>query len=111
MLVPRPLRPHRTDAPIRPWRILVQGDLRHSSGLLIGLTQHARNDSKPFAEWFTGFDHIALCVADTDELCAWESRLKAMGIEASEIKTTPLGSLITVRDPDNIQIELYAPKP
>lgn len=85
--------------------------LRHSSGLLIGLTQHARNDSKPFAEWFTGFDHIALCVADTDELCAWESRLKAMGIEASEIKTTPLGSLITVRDPDNIQIELYAPKP
>ena len=31
------------------------------------------------------------------------------GVGRSEIKETPLGTLITLRDPDNIQLELYAP--
>jgi catechol 2,3-dioxygenase-like lactoylglutathione lyase family enzyme len=83
--------------------------LRHPAGLLIGLTQHRENDSAPFAEWRTGFDHVALVVADRDELASWESRLDERGITRSPIKTTPLGSLITIRDPDNIQLELYAP--
>ena len=84
--------------------------LRHPSGLLIGLTQHLRNDGLPFTEWRCGVDHLALVVADFDELVGWESRLDELGVERSAIKTTPLGSLITIRDPDNIQVELYAPQ-
>ncbi len=83
--------------------------LRHPAGLLIGLTEHRRNDAAPFAEWRSGFDHIALAVTDLDELEAWAARLDGEGIARSAIKTTPLGSLITIWDPDNIQLELYAP--
>ena len=83
--------------------------LRHPSGLLLGLTQHARNDAQPFTEWRCGVDHIALTVSDPDALHAWAARLDELGVERSPVKTTPLGSLITIRDPDHIQIELYAP--
>lgn len=85
--------------------------LRHPAGLLIGLTQHRRNDSAPFTEWRCGVDHFALVVKDRHELTAWEDRLDELEVERSPVKTTPLGSLITVRDPDNIQFELYAPGP
>ena len=83
--------------------------LRHPSGLLIGLTAHDRNDAEPFAEWRTGFDHVALTVRNGKELQRWQQRLDERGVERSEIKETPLGRLITLRDPDNIQLELYAP--
>lgn len=83
--------------------------LRHPAGLLIGLTEHRGNDSTPFDEQRSGFDHVALAVADLEELTGWETRLDERGVTRSAIKTTPLGSLITIRDPDNIQIELYAP--
>lgn len=85
--------------------------LRHPSGLLVGLTQHRRNDAQPFDEWRCGVDHVALAVTDVDALRAWEARLDELGVVRSPIKTTPLGSLITIRDPDNIQLELYAPDP
>lgn len=84
--------------------------LRHSSGLLIGLTRHSDNDGIPFIESRTGLDHFALAVESDADLVMWLARLDALGIPHSEIKTTPLGSLITLRDPDNIQLELYAPK-
>lgn len=89
----------------RAWSKVI---LRHRSGLLIGLTQHSRNRSEPFAEWRSGFDHVALCVDGPDELTSWVERLDEMHVEHSEVKTTPLGSLIVLRDPDNIQLELYA---
>lgn len=84
--------------------------LHHPSGLLVGLTRHSRNNAAPFAEWHCGVDHFALAVPDADDLAAWMPRLAQLQIEASDLKTTPLGSLITIRDPDNIQIELYAPR-
>ncbi|HAM01962.1 MAG TPA: glyoxalase [Acidimicrobiaceae bacterium] len=83
--------------------------LRHPSGLLFGLTMHVMNDSKPFSEWLCGFDHVALTVESSEAVRLWSARLKELGIDASEIKTTPLGSLITFRDPDSIQFELFAP--
>lgn len=83
--------------------------LRHPAGLLLGLTQHQRNDEAPFTEWHCGVDHVALTVSDTDALHGWLSRLDELDIEHSPVKTTPLGALITIRDPDNIQLELYAP--
>jgi glyoxylase I family protein len=85
--------------------------LRHPTGLLIGLTQHRINDAQPFDERRCGVDHLALAVPDADSLPEWERRLDERGVPRSGIKTTPLGSLITIRDPDNIQIELYARQP
>ncbi|HZT67107.1 MAG TPA: VOC family protein [Acidimicrobiales bacterium] len=83
--------------------------LQHHSGLLIGLTQHSRNGAAPFSEILCGVDHVALTVPSPDDLSAWIPRLGTLGIESSAVKTTPLGLLVTIRDPDNIQIELYCP--
>lgn len=83
--------------------------LRHHSGLLVGLTEHRRNDGSSFEEWRSGVDHVAFAVSSVDELNVWQARLDELAIEHSPVKTTPLGSLITLRDPDNIQLELYAP--
>jgi glyoxylase I family protein len=46
-------------------------------------------------------------VAGRDELERWEQRLTALGITHSGIKD----HLITFRDPDNIQLEFFWPKP
>jgi len=79
---------------------------RHPGGLLIGLTQHRCNDGTPFEEWRTGVDHLAFTVGSADELRAWPARLDELNVEHSPIKTTPLGTMITLRDPDNLQLEL-----
>ena len=85
--------------------------LRHDSGLLIGLTEHAHNQSQPFSEFLCGFDHVALLVGNDDQLTQWQVRLQQFSINASPLKSTPLGKLITIRDPDNVQLELYSPRP
>jgi len=95
----------RIDDPDGAWTKVI---LRHDSGLLVGFTQHARNDGVPFEEWRCGTDHIALDVGTLEQLHSWLGRLDELGVTRSEIKTTSLGALITIRDPDNVQLELYA---
>jgi glyoxylase I family protein len=82
--------------------------LKHPvSGLLIGLLQHPANPGEPFSEFRTGLDHLEFEVASRDELERWQERLTALGIAHSGIKD----HLITFRDPDNIQLEFFWPKP
>jgi catechol-2,3-dioxygenase len=82
--------------------------LKHPvSGLLIGLLHHPANPGEPFSEFRTGLDHLEFEVADRDELERWEQRLTALGIAHSGIKD----HLVTFRDPDNIQLEFFWPKP
>lgn len=85
--------------------------LRHPSGLLLGLSAHRENRAEKASEFRTGLDHLALAVPDAASLDAWQARLDEEGVPHSEIKATPLGRLVVVRDPDNVQLELYAPNP
>ena len=83
--------------------------LMHPGGtLFLGLHAHAANDGERFSETRTGLDHIALSVPGRAELVAWLARLDELGITHSPIKDVSYGSLITLRDPDNIQLELIA---
>jgi catechol 2,3-dioxygenase-like lactoylglutathione lyase family enzyme len=77
--------------------------------LVIGFTQHRSNPGDGFSEFRTGMDHVAFAVSSQAELEDWQARFQERGIEHSEIKPSALGSLITFRDPDNIQLEVYAP--
>jgi len=95
----------RLEHPDGEWSKIV---MRHPSGLIVGLTHHRRNDGAPFEEWRCGADHVAFEVGTHAALEAWPARLAELGIPHSPIKTTPLGELITIRDPDNVQLELYA---
>ncbi len=76
--------------------------------LFIGLHAHDVNDGEPFAETRTGLDHISFAVSSRAELEAWERRLAELGVTHSPIADRPYGSVLVFRDPDNIQLELFA---
>jgi glyoxylase I family protein len=77
--------------------------------LLISIHGHSHNSGEPFTESRTGLDHAAIGVPDRSALVEWQERLDSKGIPHSPIKDEPYGSLIVFRDPDNIQLEFFAP--
>lgn len=77
------------------------------SGWVLGLTQFLDRPADRFDEFRTGLDHLAFHVASQAELQAWEKELSARGIAFTPTVETPIGSLITFRDPDNIQLEFW----
>jgi catechol 2,3-dioxygenase-like lactoylglutathione lyase family enzyme len=78
--------------------------LRHPhSNVRIGLLRHLANDGGPFSEFRTGLDHVEFEVASLDELDRWRHRLDSAGVPHSGARP----HIVTFRDPDNIQLELY----
>ena len=63
-----------------------------------------------FDENRTGLDHISLDVASPAELDVAVSLLDLQGIAHDGIKDIGDGFILEFRDPDNIALELYAPK-
>lgn len=78
------------------------------SGFFLGLTQHDASDGTPFRETNAGLDHLAFAVADRDELSEWEDRLAGTGLPVSPIQDVWYGAVLSFRDPDGIQLELFA---
>lgn len=85
-------------------RVLAHGESR----TILGFTVHQSNDGSPFSEFRTGLDHLSFGVGSRAELDEWIARLDELGIQHSDVNTTQIGSLMTLRDPDNIQVELWA---
>ena len=77
--------------------------------LLIVLHHHDANPGERFSERRTGLDHVGLSVASRAELEAWQRHLQELGVTQSPIADRPYGSVLVFRDPDNIQLELFAP--
>lgn len=92
-----------TDAPGFTRALLVH----QASGFFLGLTQHDANDATPFREANAGLDHLAFAVADRDELSEWEDRLAEKGVTYSPIEDVWYGAVLSFRDPDGIQLELF----
>lgn len=86
--------------------------LRHpDSGLIIALTHHKAGSGEAFRESECGLDHVAFTVPDVADITAWKQRLEHHQVPHSQIKPREQpggGALITLRDPDNIQIEVVA---
>ena len=88
--------------------------MRHpDSGITVTLTEHEQGSGGRFDERRIGLDHLALAVRNLDDLKAWKRRFEERGVDHSEVKETgPGASMITLRDPDNIQLEVFStPKP
>lgn len=80
------------------------------SGWVLGLRQYHSRSADGFDERRTGLDHFAFGVADRAELEAWDAELGRRGdIPYTPIADTSIGSVIVLRDPDNIQLELWLP--
>ena len=80
----------------------------HPSLGAIGFMQHTNPASDRFDERAVGLDHFALRVPDRDALEAWAKHFDNLGVPHSGIQPESGGPLIVFRDPDNIQLELWA---
>jgi glyoxylase I family protein len=83
----------------------------HGLQARLGLTQHRGGGQDAFDERRIGLDHLAFAVADHAELDAWEARLAAAAVLHSPIapaNSIPGAAVLVFRDPDNIQLELFA---
>lgn len=88
--------------------------------LVIVLHEHDTNDGGPFSETTTGLDHVGIALTDRTELLEFQAKLEhSCGVRRAEradlpltqspIAETPYGFILVFRDPDNIQLEAFAP--
>jgi glyoxylase I family protein len=79
---------------------------------LLGLRPVASSGDS-FVSTRVGLDHLSLLVASVDELRAAQGRLDEAGIPHGDLKELPdLGvAIVSVQDPDDINLELSAPLP
>lgn len=87
--------------------------------LMIVLHRHDTNDGNLFGEANTGLDHAGFIVPTRRDLQAWQDHLESNGVVRAEVADKPLtqspiadepyGSVLVFRDPDNIQLEIFAP--
>jgi catechol 2,3-dioxygenase-like lactoylglutathione lyase family enzyme len=85
--------------------------LYHPCGVPVGLICHDDPASDRFEERSVGLDHFAFTVRDRSTLEAWVRHLDDLGIAHSGINEENGGPLVTLRDPDDIQVELWAYDP
>lgn len=95
----------------------VEGDgfrrnrLRHpDAGITVTLTAHENGSADAFDERRTGLDHVSFAVPAIADLHRIKEKFIDRGVDHSEVKPTASGAggMITFRDPDNIQLELFA---
>ena len=96
-------------------KILADEDMN----LVFALHRHDANDGETFAETRTGLDHVGLRVPSRADLESWQAHLETLGVRQAAIANTPctqspiedrpFGSILVFRDPDNVQLELFAP--
>ena len=79
----------------------------HPSSFILSLRNHDDTGQDTFNETRVGMDHVALQVSNRAGMEEWKQRLEELGVDHSEIKDEYYGSVITFRDPDNIQWEFF----
>jgi glyoxylase I family protein len=80
-------------------------------GFVLGLVAHPATDrSHQFDELHPGLDHLSFGCTDRSELEKWQNRLDELGIEHGGIVEDAFGFALPFRDPDNIALELWAPR-
>lgn len=81
--------------------------LHPASGTVLCLQQHFANAGELFAPQRTGLDHVAFRVGQRQELDEWAARLTAIDVPHSPVADRPYGSVLCLRDPDQIQLEIF----
>jgi catechol 2,3-dioxygenase-like lactoylglutathione lyase family enzyme len=83
--------------------------MEHRSGMILGFWQHGQEPSLDrFDEFRTGLDHLAFQVSTRDEIDDWAAHFESLGVVYSEpVDAGRYGVVLTFRDPDNIQLEIY----
>jgi catechol 2,3-dioxygenase-like lactoylglutathione lyase family enzyme len=82
--------------------------LMHSCGVAVIMRTPPVLVADRFDDRVVGLDHLAFNVADRAQLEAWARHLDDCGVVHSGVQEENGGPLIVFRDPDNIQLEVYA---
>ncbi len=79
-----------------------------ATDVVLLLQEHKAHEGASFSEFRPGLDHVSFGVATMEDLRAWADHLDAMGVVNQGLREEPYGSVLVFRDPDRIQIELFA---
>ena len=86
--------------------------LRHPDlAIRLGLVQHRDGGTRRFDETHTGLDHLSFAVPTAAALRRWYELLTDLEVVHSpiaEVRSIPDARVVVFRDPDNIQLELFA---
>ena len=80
------------------------------AGITLTLTAHEAGSGDKFDERRTGMDHVSFVVPSVDDIHDFKQCFEDLGVDHSDVKPTAggAGGMITFRDPDNIQLEVFA---
>ena len=81
--------------------------LHPRSTTVLEVQQHDANRGETFDPARTGFDHLGFKVDDRSELDGWQAHLAGRGVDHTPIVDQHYGSVLTFRDPDGIQFEMF----
>ena len=87
------------------WRAILL--LHPTSRTIIEFQQHDKNQGEPFDPRRTGFDHMGFNVDLRADLDEWLSRFEQLGVTHSPIADGEYGAVLTFKDPDDIQFEMF----
>lgn len=86
------------------------GVIYQFAGGVLGLRPVAPTGDR-YNEDRVGLDHVSFAVADRSDLDDAVGVLDGLGIAHEDVKDIGSGYILEFRDPDNIALELTAPKP
>jgi len=81
--------------------------LELTEAIAIEFQQHDANGGEAFNPVRTGFDHMGLAVDSRDDLLEWQAHFQALGVVHTPVVDREYGSVLTFKDPDRIQFELF----
>ncbi|WP_158675538.1 VOC family protein [Nocardia stercoris] len=78
-----------------------------SNGTILAFQQHLEGGAA-YHPSRHGLDHLAFSVNSTAALDEWATFLDEHGVTWSPVADTPFGKVLCFRDPDGLQLELFA---
>ena len=87
------------------WRGLVM--VHPTAATVLEVQQHDANRGERFDPARTGFDHLGFLVDDPAALDGWQAHFEALGVPHTPVVHRDYGSVLTFRDPDGIQFEMF----
>jgi glyoxylase I family protein len=81
--------------------------LHPPSRTIIEFQQHDANGGETFDPRRTGFDHMGFKVDKRSDLDEWLARFEQLGVTHSPIADREYGGVLTFKDPDGIQFEMF----
>lgn len=77
------------------------------SNVVVEFQQHDANQGERFDPRRTGFDHMGLKVDRREDLDEWQAHFAQLGVDHTPVVDREYGSVLTFRDPDGIQFEMF----